>query len=481
MKALLINPPRHNPLKSNVPSWVELDTGAYPPLGLLYVAAAAREWTDWDVSVLDAQAPNLSFDDVEERLRNEQPDVVGIQAMTFNLIDVRETSEAVRRVLPKAHICIGGPHAHLYPEETLRLGIADSVVMGEGERPFAELLKSLGAGGQICSQPGLAFLRDGAMVKMDPVMVEDLDSLPMPDRSMLPLKEYTSALATQSPITTMMSSRGCPYKCIFCDRPHLGKKFRARSATSVVAEMENCAGLGIREIFFYDDTFTVDRQRVLDICKLIRDRGIKIQWDIRARVNTVDRDVLRQLRAAGCVRIHYGVEAGTERILRVLRKGIDLKLVKKVMQWTREAGITSLAYFMIGNPTETREEIEATLACARQIRPDFIHLSVTTPFPGTELYFMALREGLIEKDCWKEFASDPTPDFVPPLWLENFTRDELLALLERGYREFYLRPGYVLRSLIRVRSPSELWRKAKAGLGLFSSKGERAKDPVENH
>ena len=270
-----------------------------------------------------------------------------------------------------------------------------------------------------------------------------------------------------------MSSRGCPFTCIFCDRPAMGKRFRARSAANVVDEMAECVRLGIREIFFYDDTFTVNRSRVLDICDLIRRRKLKVDWDIRARVDTVDAELLRVLKAAGCARIHFGVEAGTERIQKVLCKNIDLDRAKHVFGLARRAGITSLAYFMIGNPTETLDEVEATLAFAREVRPDYIHLSVTTPFPGTELYFMALREGVIKDDCWKTFAERPSADFVPPLWLEHFTRDELLALLKRGYRDFYLRPTYMVRSLFGIRTPSEFWRKARAGLGLLLG-GKRA-------
>jgi len=473
MKVLLLNPPRTQPLGSNVPSWVEFDTGAYPPLGVLYLAAVARQWADCDVSVIDAHTSRLTYPQLAERLRNEKPDVVGISALSFSFLDVIASARLVKQILPETHVCIGGPHAHLYPRDTLQVGVADTGVVGEGEYAFAELLKTLERTGQPAEIPGLAFLRDNQFVLTPPQTIEDLDALPFPDRSLLPVNDYHSALARSSPITTMMSSRGCPCKCIFCDRPAMGKRFRARSAVSVVQEMTRCVELGIREIFFYDDTFTINRSRVIEICELLRDAGLDVAWDIRARIDTVDRELLKRLRDAGCCRIHYGIEAGTERIQKLLRKNVDLDQARNVLRWTRDAGITSLAYFMIGNPTETRQEIETTLHFARKLKPDFIHLSVTTPFPGTELYFMAIQQGIVQGDPWQTFAENPTPDFLPPLWLEKLNRAELMDLLKRGYRGFYLRPAYIARSIFKIRTPSEFLRKARAGLGLLFSGKDR--------
>ncbi len=473
MKVVLVNPPRVHPMPSNVPAWVDLESGAYPPLGLLCVAAAAIDETDCHVVVLDCPTVGISHTQLEGIIREERPDVVGIQAMTFTLVDVRLAAEGVRRAAPAAHLCIGGPHAHLYPEETLRLSIADSVVLGEGEVAFVELLRQLAGGEWPRPAAGLAFLGGDGLVATPPALIDDLDALPMPNRTLLPIRPYRSVLARRTPITTMMSSRGCPYQCAFCDRPHLGKRFRARSALAVVEEMQTCVELGIREIVFYDDTFTIDRGRVEEICELIRERDLAVTWDIRARINTVDAALLRMLRAAGCVRIHYGVEAGTQEIVDILDKGLDLGQVPEVFRWTRDAGITTLAYFMIGNPTETREQIERTFAFAEKLRPDYVHLSVTTPFPGTPLYEMARERGVIAGDPWQAFAADPTASFTPPLWTETLSREELIDLLARGYRRLYLRPGAVLRKLARVRSPGELWRKAKAGLRLVLSGGGR--------
>jgi radical SAM superfamily enzyme YgiQ (UPF0313 family) len=231
-------------------------------------------------------------------------------------------------------------------------------------------------------------------------LIGDLDSMPFPARDLVPYKKYTSLLATSSVVTTMFTSRGCPYKCSFCDRPHLGSVFRYRSAEDVVAEMEECIRMGIGEILIYDDTFTVNRQRVMDICNLILKKRLKFRWDIRARVNTVDFEMLKLLKKAGCERIHYGVESGNQGILNILKKGITLEQVRKAFRMTKKVGISTLGYFMIGSPSETRETIMQTINFAIEIGADFAHFTITTPFPGTELYRDALKKGLIKTEVW---------------------------------------------------------------------------------
>ncbi|MDP2909512.1 MAG: radical SAM protein, partial [bacterium] len=295
-------------------------------------------------------------------------------------------------------------------------------------------------------------------------LIQNLDELPFPARHLVPFQKYSSVLAKKFPVTTMFTSRGCPYRCLFCDRPHLGKFFRARSASNVVDEFEKCVRMGIKEIFIYDDTFGVDRQRVLDICQGIIKRKIDISWDIRTRVNTVDEEILIALKNAGCQRIHYGVEAGTQRILNILRKGITLEMAEKAFRLTKKAGIQTAGYFIIGSPSETEEEILATINFAKKLNPDFVHFTILTPYPATDLYRFGLETGVIKYDYWKEFAQTPSLDFSPPVWEEIFSKDELNKLLKKAYRSFYFRPGYVLKRLREVSSFKEFL--AKAGMAL---------------
>jgi anaerobic magnesium-protoporphyrin IX monomethyl ester cyclase len=455
-------------IRTNVPEQVDEATGRYPPLGLLYVAAYARAHTAHTIEVLDCQLEDLAYEAIEAEIRRRAPDLVGIQTMTFTLIDAIETARRVKSANPRIHVTLGGPHVYLFPEETISIPEIDSLILGEGEMNFADFLNAFETGADLRTVKGLVYKRDGTIIR-NPLrdLVSDLDSLPFPAREMLPVNRYYSVLAKSTPITTLMSSRGCPAKCIFCDRPHLGKTFRARSPKNVVDEMQECARLGIAEIFFYDDTFTVDRERVGAICDLVVARGLRIGWDIRARVNDLTPQLLVKLKRAGCQRIHYGIESGTPEILRILQKGINLEHAREVFRATKKAGITTLAYFMLGNPTETREQIMQTIAYAISLDADYIHFSLTTPFPGTELYKRGLRQGLYPSDYWREFATHPSNDFVPRLWEEILARKQLVEFLAYAYKRFYSRPSYLLKRLFEVKSWSEFKRKARAGLRIL--------------
>ena len=293
-------------------------------------------------------------------------------------------------------------------------------------------------------------------------MIGNLDELPFPARHLVPYEKYTSLLSKGDAVTTVFTSRGCPFQCSFCDRPHLGKIFRARSSGNVVDELEACTKLGIHEFLIYDDTFTVNKARVIDICNEIIRRELNISWDIRARVDTVNEEVIAHLSKAGCQGIHYGVEAGTDKILGILNKGITIKQVRETFNLTRKYKIPILAYFMIGSPKETLQDIYRTFKVMKELNPDYVHVTVLTPFPGTKIYFDGLENEVIEKDYWKAFAENPTSDFIAPHWAEIFTRDELHELLVKGYKSFYFRPLYILKRMRALRSLGEFKKKAAA-------------------
>jgi anaerobic magnesium-protoporphyrin IX monomethyl ester cyclase len=235
-----------------------------------------------------------------------------------------------------------------------------------------------------------------------------------------------------------------------------------------VDEMELCIDMGIREFLIYDDTFTVDKKRVHAICDEILSRKLDIGWDVRAKVNTIDADLLKHMRAANCERIHYGVEAGTDRIMKVLRKGITTEETRKVFKMTKDAGIDTLAYFMIGSPSETREEIRQTFQFMQDLDPDYTHITILTPFPATEIYYQGLSSGLLKEDYWKNFALNPTPEFRPKFWTEILSEQELQELIVEAYRSFYSRPSYIFKKMVQLRSFAELKRKVKAGFRILT-------------
>jgi radical SAM superfamily enzyme YgiQ (UPF0313 family) len=466
MKIILISPPTPNLVLTNLPETIAMEE-TLPPLGIMYVAAYLQKYTNHEIKIIDCLVEKMDFEQLEERLKEEKPDVVGMTALTFTIIDVLNTARLAKKINPNTKVILGGPHANIYPKETINFQEIDFLVMGEGEEPSRDLIENINDIDKLKQIKGLVFKDNGQIIDTGHRdLLPNLDELPFPARELAPYEKYSSMLSDERPATTMFSSRGCPFRCLFCNRAHLGKQFRARSASNVVDEMEVCQKLGIKEIFMYDDTFTVNRQRVLDICSEIEKRGLKINWDVRARVDTIDEEILQKMKKAGCQRIHYGVEAGTEKILKVIRKGITLEQVEKAFRLTRKAKIQSLAYFMIGHPRETVEDIKKTIKFAKKINPDFVCFSITTPYPQTDLYIMGMEEGIIKTDCWREFAKNPTPDFVSPLWEADLTREELFRWFKKAYRAFYLRPSYVAKKVLQVRSGKEFMRKAKAALNI---------------
>ncbi len=472
MKVLLINPPALNTIVANNPPLIDEGRGINPPLGLLYLASSLRE-KGIDTEVLDTQVERLDYEELARVLEGKKFDVVGITCMTLTLLDVLETIKVVKEINPHCKIVLGGPHPHIYPQETLNIQGVDYVVLGEGEIVFPQLLLCISEGRSPEKIPGIGWKENGKpRVNPFPGYIENLDELSFPARELTPYHKYYSILTPRRPVTTMITSRGCPYSCIFCDRPHLGRKFRARSAENVVQEMEECEKLGIKEILIYDDTFNVDRRRVMEICELKKEKKVGIHWDVRMRVDIFDREMARKMKEAGCERLHFGVEAGTEKILKVLKKGITLEEARKAFRIAKEEGLKTLAYFMIGAPGETREDILATIEFALKLKPDYTHITILTPFPSTELYKEGVKKGIIP-DFWGEFAREPQKGVRIHYWEEILTENELQELLKYAYRRFYLRPSFILKEILRIRSLQDFLLRLKGGWNLLTGRGTR--------
>jgi radical SAM superfamily enzyme YgiQ (UPF0313 family) len=438
-----------------------------PPLGLLYVASYLEKHSLHSVEVLDAFVEKIiSYDVLREQIRSINPDIVGIQMMTFTARDALLTARTVKEIDKNIPVVVGGPQPNIYINETIAFEEIDYIVLGEGEKIFTELVNRLAQGKDVMNIPGIALKHDGKTIINDQKgYIDDLDELPFPARHLTPYKKYFSILGNHSTFTTMVSSRGCPFRCLFCDRAYHGKIYRKRSAQNVVLEMEECQKLGIQEIDFQDDLFTFNKSRVLEICDILISKKIKLKWNVRSRIDTVDRGLLKRMAEAGCQRIYFGIEAGTPEIQKVLRKNIDLEKAKQVFKWSREFNITTLAYIILGSPQETRDHIYRTIEYTKELKPDFAHIGILTPFPHTDLYSLGLEKGLYN-DYWREYAKDPFKEFIPRYWEESLSREELLELLNYAYKNFYLRPIYIIRELLKVKSLQELWRKIKGGLKI---------------
>lgn len=480
MEVLLVNPPRFNELVGNNPAIIETHRGYNPPLGIMSLAGYLEANSTHKVQLLDAQPSEMTYADLATFLRGVNPDVVGITAMTFTLIDVMKTVRLVKELHPQTTVVLGGPHVHIYPEETIEFPGVDYLVQGEGELAFLQLLDSLDNPDSLSAIGGLVYLRDGEFVNNGIASAsEDLDELGFPARHLTNISNYTSLLGKDNVITTMFTSRGCPYRCTFCDRPFspVISGFRWRTAKHVADEMELCAELGIREAFIYDDTFTVRKDRVFELCDEIKKRKLKFRWDVRAHVNTVTPEMLQAMSDAGCDRIHYGVESGNDRMLKVIKKNSTVARIRDAVKWTKAAKMEVLCYFIIGQQTETQTDIDDSIRLAQELDPNYAHFTVFCPYPATEIYEEGLSRGIIKEDVWRQFATDPEGDYELPFWEENFTRQELREILVQCYKEFYLRPSYVLKNVARIRSMGEFRRKVRAGLSVI---GMRPDDKMKS-
>jgi anaerobic magnesium-protoporphyrin IX monomethyl ester cyclase len=394
-RVLLVNP--HYPI-SETPS---------PPLGLAYLAGAL-EAAGVAVRLADAVVAPLDEKFLQAILADFEPDWVGVTAVTMNAPRAFEILRGVKSFAPNVFTVMGGPHASFAAIETLNtLPELDAVVRGEGERTLTELVLAptdLRCWAEI---PGLAFrLGDAPHFTPERPPLADLGSLAPPARHLIPLGRYRT-LGMPVSITT---SRGCPYRCIFCvGRKMVGAKVRFRPPASVVAEMVHLAGLGFRQINLADDLFTANRAHCLAICDALGRQGIEIRWSSFARVDTVSEDLLRRMRQAGCHAVSFGLESGSPDILRRIKKGFTLAQAEKAVEMCRAAGMQAHASFILGLPGETEETLAATLAFAERLgrRGLFYGFHLLAPFPGTEVRDQAAAYGLkILSHDWSDYHAN---------------------------------------------------------------------------
>lgn len=475
MKVWLINPRTDGMIATELPGFVAREVGRFPPLGILYLAAALRRTGRHEVRVFDMPARDISYADLAALLVQEQPGLIGITAITHNLVDVLHTAECAKQALPAVHVCVGGPHVHAFPDATIAWPVVDSTVWGEGEEVFPGLVDAVANGQTPDSLPGVSWKKNREIVPaLKPAPpIEDLESLALPARDLVEGSDYYYVLGRRSTFATIMSSRGCPYRCIFCSTPR--GRCRARSPAGVVDEMAACIAAGAEEIHFVDDTFNVEPGRLAAISREILGRGLKMRWSIRARINTIDEHGLSLARQAGCERVHFGVETGTNEGLRMLRKDLNVERIEEALRITRRCGMVSALYFLIGCPHEkTRADVLRTIDFACRLDPDYAMFNILAIYPKTELFEMAVARGLIKQDYWTEFVERPDRNFRLRFWEEFFTASELGEMLRLAYRRFYFRPRVFWRTLRNLGGVEDLKHKCAAALAVL--RGGKTRD-----
>jgi radical SAM superfamily enzyme YgiQ (UPF0313 family) len=458
LKILLIQPPPRKIVKEDI---------VVPPLGIAYLAAVIEK-QGHSVSIIDAFAEALDLHSLEDRVKKIAPDLIGITGMTPVIDNAFRTAGICRRYAK--YVVIGGPHVSAAGSKVFeQCPDVDYVIQGEGEISFPLLVEALERNKDITNVPGV-ITRDFS--NLPSPLIDELDSIPFPARHLLPNERYRYILSSGK-VTTMFTSRGCPYHCVFCDKAVFGSKWRARSAANVLDEIELVRrDYGIDSIIFYDDLFTLDKKRVLEICQGIIDRELKIEWKCEGRVNLADKETLTLMKKAGCSMIAYGVESGNQKGLDYLNKGTTVEQIRNAFELTKRAGIRPMAYFVLGIPVETYDDELRTIDFAKEIKPAYAQFSVLSPVPGTKLYDDAVRMG-----WYKEVeAKNPMDKDVnrPAIINENWDEEKLVRILREAHRRFYMSPWYIMERIKEVTSFKDFMRKAMAGMKMlrwYISKG----------
>lgn len=447
--------------------------GDLPPLGIASLAAFIRE-RGYSVDAVDSVGLNLTVEDLLRRIDEARPAVVGFSALTVNFHRALACAEQIRSRFPHILTLLGGHHATITPREVLSTdNFFDILCLGEGELTLLEVLDRFRDGGAdrarfladealLRSIKGIAFRDAQGKPALSPPreLIKDLDILPHPARDLLPMDRYIP-LPNQYlrlPVVHMTAIRGCPFACTFCSNNAVfGRRIRAKSPAKTVDEIAFLkATYGAREISFWDDTMTTQRDWMMGFCDELIARKLEITWTGYSRVDTVDLEMLKRMKQAGCWNLFYGYEAGDQGLLDIIAKGTTLDQIRQANRWTKEAGIEVRGSFMIALPGETPELALKTIAFAKELCPDYAQFSITTPYPGTKLWDDAQRYGELDLDYRKYHGWLPV--FLPHGYKD---KEQILAMGKRAMREFYLRPQFIWQSLRKIRTVEDVKRYAK--------------------
>jgi len=429
-----------------------------PGLGLLVLAAVARS-RGYTVHLVDAKRAGASVEATTRQILDRHPDYIGLSATTVSVTNAARIAAQAKAAAPRVVTILGGAHVSAVPERTLDAfpGI-DYGIVGEGETALFELLDRLEGGAPVDDVAGAAFRRDGrARANPRAPYIDDLDALPLPAWDLLPdfPHRFEPSLFSypQTPVATVMTSRGCPFSCSFCDRSTSGRRGRMHGVDYVVRACRHLVDVGVRHIVFVDDLFTVQKRRVAELCTAFLDAGFAFSWSCNSHPNLLDADTLRLMKRAGCWQIAYGIESGSQRVLDVVKHEVRIPKMRETLAMTRAAGIRTKGYLIVGHPTEDLDSLAETAAFLKTVELDLAQITKFTPYPGTPAYPTIAAHGRFDEDWDRMNAMNFV--FVP----HGLTEEVLETSFDHFYRVFYSRPD-VLWGLCRLmaREPQFLWR-----------------------
>jgi len=461
MKVFLIKPPF-----SEIYGQFKAAATEYPPLGLAYMAAVLEK-EGHEVKIIDMPAERTDEDKLKKFLEEFKPDIVGITVVTPTINYSLKIAGVIKEIIG-CPVVLGGIHPTTMSDEVIANKMVDFVVRREGEYALPELLKIIQNKGDLNKCKGIVWKNGNKIIhNEDRQLIENLDELLLPARHLIKMDKYHYVDVKEEPMTTMMTSRGCPGQCVYCDAHNLfGCKFRARSAKSVVDEIEILVNeYKIREIHFIDDTFTLNRRRVEEICDEIKKRKLKFFWTCPngVRVDTITKELLERMKDAGCYGLAFGVESGDQGILNNIRKGTTLEKIREVFRLCKEIGLETWGFFMFGLPGDTEETIKKTIDFAIELDPDVAKFHITVPYPGTELFNQWQDAGYLKEKDWSKYGIHVEPIFEMP----SVSSEKIMELHRLAYKKFYLRPKYLFKAVKRMNSIPRIKNNIAAGFSII--------------
>jgi len=474
LRVLLLNPPFKGKFSrtSRSPSVCRGGT-LYYPFWLAYAAGVLDE-NGFDVYLLDAPADDLSTSDVIKSLGINPPQLIVIDTSTPSIYSDIKVAEQLKKSFPSSFITLVGTHPSALPKETLLLSDkVDAVAKGEYDYTIRDLAFCLGDGRDLTTVYGLVFRDNNSIIENNPrSLIENVNELPFVSKvykKYLNIKKYFFA-ASDYPMVMIITGRGCPYKCFFCVYPQTfhSRKYRPRSARNVVDEFEYISKdlPEVEEIGIEDDTFTIDQERVKEICQLILERNINMKWYCNVRIN-LELETMRWMKRAGCKLVTVGFESVEQESLNKMQKGITVGQIRQFVRNTKEAGLLVHGCFMAGNPGEVNGTLYKTLNFAKELNCDTMQFYPLIVYPGTEAYKWAEENNYLTTTDYSDWATE-NGMYNYILDMPNLSADEIKTFCMRANREYYLRARYILMKMKQmVRKPSEIRRTMMGAKAYF--------------
>lgn len=438
------------------------------PLGLAAVAAIC-ELKGHIVKVTDGAASFYNLKEIQKEIDEFKPDIVGMSASFLNIETCHIIAKHIKEIIPQAKVILGGAQTSIFTKQALASKDVDWGIQSEAELVFDELLDALDDNKDFTKIKGLAYKNKFGEICINPKqeLYHDINQFPMPARHLFPMEKYVSYPLLRGKRTfSIITSRGCPYQCNFCSSPEIfGQSFRYLNTENAMKEIRHLLDVYRADsLLFYDETFTVNRQRVIELCDAMIKEKISVEWGCFTRVNLVDKELLQKMKLAGCYIIYFGVESGVQRLLDLVKKGFELNTARNAVKLCKEIGIQPWCSFMLGLPSETEEESWQTINFALELDPEYIEFGIFMPWQGTPAYELAKKYGVILNENISDYKTWLDKPFFKPC--PNRDPEEVIRTVKKGHKKFYLRPKYIIKKTIDLAlhlPPEKIWRILKAG------------------